>query len=237
MSSGSDKITSNAVGNLTPGSENNLPLEHETTLSADLLRLPNLYTLLEAAQNQTSDDATIGVISLQTLEMLEAELHNQAILPPIYDNSSTLSQHVAHEINIWKWRARRRAINVQDISFTIDLGSYLAECALALLPYLEAKPSAEEQQTYPMLMTQPNNAWRLNLTSKPHVQAKLYYLESFAGYLLGRFEDTNDRYKKGLNLILRSIAVRTNEEFTASNTITLPTSIVDFFHSLQHASN
>lgn len=148
-------------------------------------RLANLnFNNLKELSIKRSKNELLKVISspirLIDFEMLEAELLNQGILPKV---SETLSQILIREVSHLKWTTRHFFKTDNQLELYIDVPLYLLKKADQNL-----ETSLAENISIDFLSTQD-----------------LSYLEQFAAYLLGEYEETNNSYEKGLNLILKTI--------------------------------
>jgi hypothetical protein len=174
-------------------------------------------------------------ITIEKLEILEAELQNQDIIA-ISKNSSSLSQHISHQANLWRWQARRSGIRNAELRFLVDLPRYILNEAKILISFLENEENYESL-THP-LFTHPGNSWRINPNDKSQIAQKLKLLDNFASYITGQYEKTDDKYKKGLNSLLGFLTRRPNETIDSSPNkplinLTLPLKREDFIEILQ----
>ncbi len=207
------------------------------SINADLLQFGSLHRLSEESnqKNFSKRLLTNKPLELNTVEMLEAELTNQGILPVIVDSSSTLAQHIAHEVNIWRWRGRRVGTGGAKLHFNVTLAPYLIAKGHQLARYLELDSPIGNDS--PSLISQPSNAWRINLGNKSQVTEKLEYLDSFAAYLLGNFNEARDKYQRGLNIVLKSLLGHEQQEARLPSkeklTLTLPLTSNNFFDKLK----
>ncbi len=129
-------------------------------------------------------------LTAEQLEMLEAELIHQGVLPNLTDRSIRLGHTLSHEINLLRWYARRSGLAGSEISFVVDLPRYILSRASVLAEFREC---GERESN-----------WRLNSSLSEHDE--FAYLERFAAFLLADRDGGKNRYQKGLNLILRVLA-------------------------------
>lgn len=130
-------------------------------------------------------------LDIEQLEMLEAELQNQNILPKLSDSCLSLAQHALHEKNIWRWCARRYGFNSLNIRFVIDIAKYIIRCGEEILSI-----STDEVE---VTLHGPTSEYRKSVE-------QIQYLDTFADYLTGSMENNQNRYQRGLNLLLKTLA-------------------------------
>lgn len=179
--------------------------------------LSNLYSLLYHPQSRKRS-AVARPLSVEELEMLEAELKNQGIIkstvntPNIVSNntvSDTLSKIARHQIGMLVWLARRTEVSNEQIDFKIDLREFIK--SLIREKFQEG--------------TTPN----LSKYSNDEIQ----YLEQFASYLNGEYAEPINKYEQGLNLVLKAITITKNKHSESSLKCTLPVSKVEFVKLLK----
>ena len=170
-------------------------------------------------------------MQLEQLEMLEAELKNQGILPK--GEATTLAQHALHSASILRWRAQRGGITGDNIEFVVDVPEYLLRRAEEIekqLIELGAKDNSQESE----LFLRRSSSWGKAYDNQTRLLQDLGYLERFASYLLGKFDEDGNRYERGLNLILRIIAARNPAYFASRKTrIELPMDVKQFSATLR----
>jgi hypothetical protein len=188
-------------------------------------------------------------MEIEQLEMLEAELRNQGILPGETEGSGTLSQHALHTASILRWRARRAGIRGNGLHFSVDLPQYLLTRAAELDEQLRRQNDSTERQDLGLFVHR-SGSWAKAHPALPHLFAELDYLERFAAYLLGAFDESRNTYQQGLNLILRVLArkrsmnmTQTERKLRQKNTrsnpaekITLPIDMLTFHQHLRGLS-
>jgi hypothetical protein len=147
----------------------------------------NGYTQLAGLLRETfssSRGPVTRTLHVEELEMLEAELINQGILIP---NVDTLSKRARHEISILLWHGKKVNIQSDLFDFRISIKDLIRhEIEKNCLPDFESTNSSMMQM-------------------KQKSRNELDYLEQFAGYLNGEFENPKSRYEKGLNVVLKAI--------------------------------
>ena len=167
-------------------------------------------------------------ISLEGLEMLEAELLNQQILIQRDASFQTLSQQLNHEVSVWSWRAVRLGMHSKEMFFEVNLPNYILSKAAELLSV--SKRSSESLLAARELQTPGSNS--------SLVLFRLQYLELFAAYLIGKYEKASSRYQRGLNLVLKTLCHRTAvlREQEAKNLcrVQLPTTLRSFMAHLKN---
>lgn len=181
-------------------------------------QFPQLHLLSASLADRTNNPKT-DILSVETLEIFEAELRNQGLLPEPDEYNGTLAQQLHNEINLWQWRARRAGVDARTLAFKIQLADYVLEKAKELLIFaysVTQEPSASS-------LERPGNFWCMNYNGRNEIHAKLTYLEHFAAYLNGVHEQSENRYRQALNLLLKSLSTRaTAAENPEATKITLP---------------
>ncbi len=139
-------------------------------------------------------------ITFQAVEMLEAELLNQRILLKRQASVQTIAQQLAHEAGIWTWRALRLGIPTDAIRFEVHLPQYLLSKGSELISSIESLSVCSDDSIVhsPSSQTKSKNL-------APALTAQLQYLNLFAAYLTGKYENTDSRYQRGLNLVLKTL--------------------------------
>jgi len=171
--------------------------------------LNNLYSLLYNPQSRRRS-AVARPLSVEELEMLEAELKNQGIINSRVDTySDTLSQFARHRIGMLVWLARRTEISNEQIDFKIDL-----------LEFIKSLIREKYQEC-------------VSLNLSKYSYDEIQYLEQFASYLNGEYSEPINKYEQGLNLVLRAITVTKSKYSENSLKCTLPISKVDFLKLLK----
>lgn len=183
----------------------------------ELSKLFAHYTTKSSKEHRESSSSyhnphslSIEPLSVEALEMLEAELINQGILSISADS---LSKRARREISLLLWNAKRQNATSDTITFKIDLKAFI------LFEVLK-------------LCTNDNVNYSSLHSIKQKLKNELSYLEQFASYLNGAYEIPKSGYEKGLNLVLRAILKvdhQVKEETSqASLCCTLPSSKHDF---------
>ena len=144
------------------------------------------------------------ILSVETIEIFEAELRNQGLLPQPDEYTGTLAQQLHNEINLWQWRARRAGCDARKLTFKIHLTSYILEKAKELLIFAQSITKEPSAST----LERPGNFWCMNYNGRNEIHAKLQYLELFAAYLNGVHDQTENRYRQAHNLLLKSLSTR-----------------------------
>ncbi|MCB0325064.1 MAG: hypothetical protein KDD69_15880 [Bdellovibrionales bacterium] len=214
----------------------NVQLEASPTADTQAVRLRSLGLLHLAQLTDGLEQGTIDSpvlkrlsrpVELKQLEMLEAELTNQGILPRLRAGVLSLAQHVAQETGVWCWRAERCGVESNSLQFDVEIPRYIiARAGELLAPLSLDTPGPVEPQT---------GVWRRAAEAPAVAIAELSYLDRFAAYLLGAFYDPANRYQRGLNLVLHVLvgAARAEEEQSSLLCLTLPLSKQAFFHQLK----
>jgi len=148
-------------------------------------------------------------LSIEELEMLEAELLNQGIISA---KSDALSKRVRREIALLIWNGKRNSSNFSSPNFRIELKSFIKFETIKLTTLND---NLKDQQIAP----------------KIKLKQDLKYLDEFAAYLNGAFENTKSSYEKGLNLVLRAI-MKTTEEIDENLSFILPISKAEFIRKI-----
>jgi hypothetical protein len=149
-------------------------------------------------------------LSIEELEMLEAELINQGILTPDVD---ALSKRVRREISLLLWNAKRTGASTGEINFKIDLMSFIVFEVNKLCP----DELCSHHNTHPLRQKMKN---------------ELRYLDQFASYLTGAFEEPRSGYEKGLNVVLKAIMKTHETEKTHTPDIIMPISKQEFMKKI-----
>lgn len=206
---------------------------------------PNLHTLLEQMefddlkttnQNSTNFYLNFNAITPSSLEMLEAELQNQSILPKSSERILHVAYRACHEINYLRWRARGSGLNATGIRFVIDLARYIIHCSMT-----HCSISDFSNNTIDTINHEPSIPLRLSKYDTRYDIQTMEYFESFAGYLTGKYTRDTNKYNKGLNTLLTMMTHRQKDtDFnkqadTATHTITLPISKADYMEAIKSA--
>ena len=144
-------------------------------------------------------------VSVSSLEMLEAELANQMIVPTLGEHTPSIAQAAAFEANLLQWRARRFGISGTQIQFQIDLGRYVGYLAVELIQ-LHREMKLSPAHLLRGHLSSKRLSWRAIFPSDEIVRSTLQYLDRFAKYLLADDETAEGRFQRGLNLVLKVLA-------------------------------
>jgi hypothetical protein len=154
-------------------------------------------------------------LHVEELEMLEAELINQGILIP---NVDTLSKRARHEISLLLWYGKKVNISSELFDFRISINNFIKhEIEKNCLPDFESTNSSMMQM-------------------RQKSRNELDYLEQFAGYLNGEFENPKSRYEKGLNVVLKAITKTSAPIPSDKIQCTLPLTRQEFISLVQEST-
>ncbi|OVE80348.1 hypothetical protein BVY02_00425 [bacterium J17] len=223
-----------------------LPDEQSVNLwdSQALATFPNLLQLKSTLQSfDESSSSSLrhasSPLSIEQLEMLEAELSNQGILPKLTENSCSLVQCAVHDSSVWRWRAQRFTVDTPKIDFLVNVPLYTLWRAQELSQILLIDVPGKSENPAKVLKSHSNN-WRLRTEDRNALILELEYLESFAGYLIGQFDEVSNRFQKGLNLILKvlsssslPLSVGSIKKEKNILIVSLPTERHEFFETLK----
>jgi hypothetical protein len=169
---------------------------------------PSLCKLLLDTKNRDP-------LTLDELEMLEAELQNQNIIPTLDDSHITLSQSAAATINLMRWKAQRYGINPANFNFRINLQEFIISAAQLTLNNQKLSPTLPTDSEF------------------------IDYLECFAEYLIAEHHTSASfpnmtSFQKGMHLVIK-ILNRSNIPSTLQSTreIVLPISRNRFLEELR----
>ena len=178
------------------------PLELGQRLAgAGLTKLAQLVRILnqDPARRRQAERLTSD-LTLDGLEMLEAELRNQGILPTL---APGLTQRALREASVLRWKARRSGVDESRLTFFVNISRYLTALGTHLTEQQVERHADEENLFY--LGTDSLYSKRLPESERA---AQLAYLEAFASYLIGTFDQTSNRYERGMNLVLKVLSLR-----------------------------
>ena len=204
-----------------------------------LHKFPHLQDLLRAVETETATKADTPMV-VATVEMLEAELTNQGILPGLAIGCMSISQNLAHEMNIWRWKARRIGTAHISLIFEVALPHYILERAEKIALFvaeLERQPDTDSR----LYFVQSRHTSTVAFNTEEEALSELSYLDAFAAYLTGAFDESENSFQRGLNLILKTLTSRSSESdvtMSADNEsievrVTLPVSNQHFFRRLK----
>ncbi len=154
---------------------------------------PNLAALLNISEEQTKFSTPI---TLDGIEMLEAELSNQGFLPSS-SGARPISSHAINTANHLRWKAQRVEFDPDRLQFLVDLPRYLAHFA-QILTERERRTNGSDAE----LLINPLE----NVSNRLTEIEWRAYIENFARYFLTQQEFEANRYERGLNLVLRIVA-------------------------------
>ncbi len=140
-------------------------------------------------------------MDIEQLEMLEAELTNQGILPA---DATTVSQHALHSASILRWRARRAGVSADNVYFLVRVPEYVLMRADEIQRELQLRHSESREDTEELFLLR-SASWGKGIDSHSRLQQDLLYVDRFASYILGKFGHDTNRYQRGLSLILKII--------------------------------
>jgi hypothetical protein len=223
----------------------------EVGISGAVQQILSSYPTLQKLRKLIDSDAVTasttavemqGPVTIAQLEMLEAELQNQGILPVRGDRTKLLSQFANYEVDLWRWRARRVGSESIEMHFSVDAPRYLIHCALNLLKRYEQPRGDDNAVSEDVSSVMPgasglieiNHSWITHVSSDANLPANLLYLERFATYLLGGYGRALNRFQRGLNVVLRALGSPTAPApGTEAVMLTLPFSRPEFFRALK----
>lgn len=171
-----------------------------------VLRTQGLHHLAKLAERQLEGRYETNVLrrlqvplEFSQVEMLEAELKNQGILPRNSSHKYSLTQIGSQQSSMWRWRAERYGGKGRTLSFTINLPEFVIYRAEQLLQDSEvaetSAPSGSSASVYGG-----------KIDCKTSRKDELNYLERFAAYLCGAYDHAENRYQRGLNLVLQVLS-------------------------------
>jgi hypothetical protein len=163
-------------------------------------------------------------ISIEQLEMLEAELRNQGITS---DNGAVyLAQIASLDRNMLRWRARRSSIVCPELLFSLDIMAYLMRTACELIASLDG--------TEPDDQTRSRFLWHALISTREQALTQIDYLEQLAFFFDGDESRTSNRFQQGLTLLLR-ILIKPERREAPENAVqvTLPTTSRELLNLLR----
>lgn len=222
---------------LNPGT---MRRETDTTISITLgeSTLKGYSDLLKLEANLLSESGRAVIrqhlsqpLDFTSFEMLEAELQNQGILVNASTLSCPLAHQAEHEGNFWRWRALRFGAYSRTFHFLVDVPRYIVWRAHELMEIL----SLQDRDSNGKLSGTPSEGLinraafsRLHAEPRVTIQEELRYLDSFASYLNGAYDNSENKFQKGLNLLLKTL---TGPKRVPENAIrvTMPVTRDEFF--------
>ncbi|HQH26197.1 MAG TPA: hypothetical protein PLP17_02285 [Oligoflexia bacterium] len=220
---------------ITAPAGRNCPLHADSLV---LRMLPAALSALRRLAERSMCAAAAGerLLSIEQLEMLEAELQNQRLLGRLPAFAKSVHQHALQQASIWRWKARRLGVRENDLRFQVNLHQYLICYAEELLYGFETRRSGLRADGPPSA-TDAEREGTQELT--PATLAVLQYLNRFAAYLDGQYESGRNRYERGLNVVLRvlntpaAVEQARDAETNGKKTITLPLTFKAFARLLK----
>lgn len=200
---------------------------------------PNLATLL-ATQRELSatnlDAPKKNPISIEALEILEAELTNQGILPKAEEHALRVSQLASYESSMLRWRARRAGYPSIHLAFSVSLIRYVASIAEEMVEIVRRARASQAHPLGPVVLR--------SITAHPRqLSGQLSYLEAYAAYLNGSYELPETSYQKGLNTLLKVLSTAESNAEEAqiianggALSVVLPVSPADFLQNLRRTA-
>lgn len=134
-------------------------------------------------------------LAIENLDLLEAELNNQGIVPV---PAVTLTQQATRDASYLRWKLRCRGVQ-QEFRFLVDIARYLNSWAEKIKIQLASFSESS-------LLSGLEFADSAELGDQQSALAQLYYLDSLAAYVIGRFSGQKHSLNHGLNLLLRHLA-------------------------------
>lgn len=95
-----------------------------------------------------------------------------------------------------------------------------------------AKRLGIDTQTIKFLVDVPRLIVKLSTTDTNTTAASLSYLELFADFIQGQFDNASNTYEEGLNVVLKAILKSQSDSILDSKVCILPTSKAEFFKLL-----
>lgn len=198
------------------------------------VRHSSLRALARQEENSLSDEPGLrrySELNLEQLEMLEAELANQGLVPRSVSESFSIAQHAVHSAAILRWRAARAGYTTQLFDFRIDLPRYILTRAEEIAAQLDAPPRDED------LLARRTDSWGRERESRTQLLKQLEYLSALAEYLIADHgEASTNRYHRGLSVVLRALSTQTNStnaELREGLEVTLPIAVSAFLQLLR----
>lgn len=186
----------------------------------------NLRRLVErnADGHQTP---TTRKLTLEQLEIFEAELRNQRILPLLGSATPTLTQDAQMEANLLRWRARRAGFLGSELQFRVDLERYTGMLAVDLMKLQSSGSEKNDLEQITALSAQRQTLRSAYVTSAI-IAEKLLYLDALASYLLGGFDAPQNKYQAGLNLILKILSSKSESATNHGVSVVFPVTHKEF---------
>ncbi len=220
-------------GRVIPGTARR---ETDTTISITLgeSALSGYRDLLRLEENLTTESGRELIrmhlshaLDFTSFEMLEAELQNQGILNNVSTLSCPLAHQAEHEGNFWRWRALRFGAYSRTFHFLVDVPRYIVWRAHELMEILSLQGADSIGKSGEGLINRAAFS-RLHAEPRVTIQEELRYLDAFASYLNGAYDNSENKFQKGLNLLLKTL---TNPRRVPANAIrvTMPVTREEFF--------
>lgn len=164
-------------------------------------------------------------LTIEELEMWEAELINQGFIIPVAD--IRLSHTVFRQANLLRWRAARSGIENGSLTFNVHVPVLLIARAAQLVADVAILPAAPVDRL---------EGARSSSETMQRDLAELRYLEGIAARLTVRDEAPKSAYHRGLDLVLRVIGAGTRRRhLNHSETlhVELPVTMPQFVSSIR----
>jgi hypothetical protein len=196
----------------------------------------NINLLFEAGQRARMNNAEptslfSRAIGLNELEMLEAELSNQGLIPKYRkngclrrpssdiepsaraelilssraDSCATLAQKASLDAIAWRWRARRSGYKSHEIGFVVDVPNFLLYWAIELSAKLEKSVSVSRRSNDETLFLRTPHVQSNQPENRASIVRKLRYIDAFAAFLLGNSSTQAGPFQRGLDVVLRAL--------------------------------
>lgn len=171
-----------------------------------------------------SEHPTRHPLSPAGIEMLEAELQNQGVLPNTAGDILPLSYRIGHQVSFMRWKARSHGLYSPNTLFAVDLPNYLIQVGAGLLSH----DSKSEVTSMPLRLS--CHDLRFNIV-------ELHYLNSLAAFLVRPQESRSNKFSKGLDLVIYSILRSELVDANDPNVVVLPVTIFEYLASLRQPSS
>jgi len=171
-------------------------------------------------------------LEFSQVEMLEAELKNQGILPNGSGRGYSLTQIGSQESSLWCWRAERYGGKGKTLAFTMLLPEFVVSRAAELIVSADSGESSRQSPSASM--------HRKKIESPTSMREELNFLERFAAYLCGAYDHAENRYQRGLNLVLQVLSCSMLRQSQAEESLDtlhfcLPITKAEFLTTLKSA--
>lgn len=224
---GSSAIFSGGVGTFDTVTDEKPAPTTELELPSNSLR--QLAASLESASS-TNSLIRYRDLNLEQLEMFEAELRNQGIVPGDSPSSFSIAQHAVHYAAILRWRAARIGITPPKIDFRVDLPRYILARAEEISSSLAPDSSDED------LLLRRTDSWGRERETRGQLLQQAEYLGHLAGFLIGQNDHASNRYERGLSVVLRAVSSSADsapEQVRDGLEVSLPMTVASFLQLLR----